>query len=208
MKSFIRETELLSKYIVLGDYYLQNNFNLRRTLEIYKSNTLLQFPDLQIVMMNPGSSFPYSFDFNSRKLVPASPDKTQFQLMRLMERCGFHYARVINLSDFVAPKSADFYRFLQTDAAVNFDHSIFSASRAQELSNTINSKTITIAAWGVNRALHGLACSALKALNTDLLFGIKKENHSYAYYHPLPRTHMKQLEWLDNLEKQLKRAVN
>jgi hypothetical protein len=189
----------------MGDYYVQNNLNLRRTLEIYKSNTLLQYPDLQIVMMNPGSSFPYSFDFNSRKLVPASPDKTQFQLMRLMERCGFQYARVVNLSDFVSPKSTDFYRFLQTDAAEDFDHSIFSPSRAQELSITLNCETITIAAWGVNRALHGLASSALKALNTDLLFGIKKEKHSCAYYHPLPRTHTKQIEWLDTLEKQLRK---
>src|SRR5690554_6743756 len=89
---------------VTAYFYNSNNFKFRRYLEIKRKNYLDDKNDLNVIMMNPGSSKPknidekVNFDFLN-KFVVAHPDPTQFQIMKIMDNCNLNYAKIINLSD-------------------------------------------------------------------------------------------------------------
>lgn len=74
----------------------------------------LNEPDLMVVMMNPGSSYPLDGIDNNSIPSEADPDTTQQQIMKVMDAALFNYARILNLSDLRTPDSNELYRFLNS----------------------------------------------------------------------------------------------
>ena len=211
-------TVLLSHFAVWGKYYDLSMVNaagktkiqpMRSRLELFShtispADAIRRTPDAVAVMMNPGGSQPLSDitdlqhqhpDFAG--YYPARPDTTQYQIMRVMQRVGWQHVRVLNLSDFRAPKSADFVRFLgEYDAVLPKNssqncHSIFDAAQADELSAAIGECTQFILGWGVNIAFAPLAQRVLARLGqipTAIIYGLKSNNAGMdcMYKHPLP----------------------
>lgn len=158
-----------------------------------------------VVMMNPGSSFPLDgIDNNSRSSM-AKPDKTQNQIMKIMNEASFDYARILNLSDLRTPNSDDLYKFIKSSESKCVPHSIFDDSRKREFSQLFIKNASVIFAWGVNSALVPLAKKAVESLSIDNPLGMLKPNTDFSYYHPLPKTHEQQTEWVQYIEMQISR---
>lgn len=191
-----------TKFEVTGFFYESNEYKLRKYLDIKRVGTGLCIPDLMVVMMNPGSSFPLDGIDNNSVVSEAEPDNTQQQIMKVMNAASFDYARVLNLSDLRTPDSSELYRFLKSDESNSVDHSIFSLSRKAELNRLFVKDTPVIFGWGVNRALVPLAKLAIETLCIGNPLGMLKLNTKYSYYHPLPRIYAKQLEWVQHVTSQ------
>lgn len=195
-----------AKFEVKGLFYQSNGYKLRRYLDIKRVGGVRNEPDLMVVMMNPGSSYPLDgIDDNS---VPseAEPDNTQQQIMKVMDAAAFNYARIINLSDLRTPNSSELYRFLKSEECRSVEHSIFSPNRKSELTQLFVIGVPVIFGWGVNQALIPLAKKAIEALCITNPLGILKTNTRYSYYHPLPRIYAKQLEWVQHVTNQISRT--
>ena len=192
-----------STFEVTGLFYEANGFNLRKFLDIKLQGTKKCAPELMVVMMNPGSSYPLDGIENNTVSSAAQPDNTQAQIMKVMEAVSIEYARVLNLSDLRTPDSNALYRFLKSEESQLVDHSIFSSTRKSELNKLFERSVPVIFGWGVNSALLPLAKKAIDALSVEEPFGVKKKNDDYLYYHPLPRIYSKQLEWVQHVTNQL-----
>ncbi len=168
----------------------------------------LEEPDLMVVMMNPGSSYP--LDGNDNNCIPsvANPDTTQQQIMKVMDAALFNYARILNLSDLRTPDSSKFCRFLKSEESSTVEHSIFSPNRKFELAQLFVNGVPVIYGWGVNQSLIPLAKQAIETLCISSPLGILKPNTRYSYYHPLPRIYAKQLEWVQHVTSQSSRTAN
>ena len=96
-----------------GLFYENKNLLCRKYLDIKRNEAISNKPDLMVVMMNPGSSRPE--DGNEKNIIAskAVPDKTQDQIMKVMNNCNFNYARILNLSDLREAKSKVFYSKLE-----------------------------------------------------------------------------------------------
>tara|TARA_R110000764_G_scaffold239260_1_gene338179 strand:- start:3828 stop:4433 length:606 start_codon:yes stop_codon:yes gene_type:complete len=190
-------------YIVSGYFYEINEFKFRKYLNIKKEGTLVQTPDLMVVMMNPGSSKP----MDTKKLnieCDSKPDNTQYQIFKIMDEFGFQYARILNLSDYRNPKSKEFYPMIKVFKELNVPHSIFDNRRTNDLCNLFSNNVPVIIAWGVNINLKELAELALSKITSRKIFGLNKSNHTWAFYHPLPPIDSKQKEWLRNILQLIK----
>ena len=187
---------------VTGLYYEKYGYKLRKFLNIRRKDSDQHIPDLMVVMMNPGSSYPLDGVDNSTIPTPAEPDTTQQQIMKVMDGASFDYARVLNLSDLRTPDSSELYRFLKSDESASVDHSIFSTNRKMELSQLFIQNVPVIYGWGVNQALIPLATQAIESLGINSPLGMLKPNTRYSYYHPLPRIYHKQLEWVQHVTDQ------
>ena len=60
---------------VTGLYYESNGYKLRKYLDIHRKGSDQHIPDLMVVMMNPGSSYPLDGVDNSTIPTPAEPDR-------------------------------------------------------------------------------------------------------------------------------------
>lgn len=197
--------KLLELFNVKGFFYKIEEFTYRKYLDIKRIDIEIEKPDLILIMMNPGSSHPIGtksfIDIHKKfcnKIVPTIPDNTQYQIMRVMEKCNFHYARVLNLSDLCESKSNCFYAKIKN---LKIKHSIFQDERESDFNDLFNTNAKQIAAWGVNNALKNLAESALKKISKNKI-GWNKPNIEWTYYHPLPPNKHKQDEWLKNIVEQ------
>lgn len=125
-------------------YNGNNNKNgFRRYLEIKRKNTAVTENDLNIIMMNPGSSNPKNSNLEYlNRLVEANPDTTQYQIMRVMDKCNLDFVKAINLSDIRESKSQFFYKFLETELSENYP--IFSDINEDVLNNYLNPKSIFV----------------------------------------------------------------
>lgn len=168
-------------------------------------------------MMNPGSSKPLektsnlktSVDSISEKLVKnrlviARPDKTQYQIMRVMIAKGWKHARIINLSDIREPKSGVFLkRIAKLDTlSIGTTHSIFDRRRAIELKRALDLKSATspiIVAWGVYRGLEPLARISLTCLSGRQIYGFRKDPELLLYFHPCPQSKYGKMSWLSDI---------
>lgn len=83
-------------------------------------------------------------------------------------------------------------------------HSIFDDSRKEDLNNLWVPNTPVIYGFGVSIHLKPLALKAIDASNGSNTYGILKPNTTWAYYHPLPPIHSKQLEWVSIVSQQFK----
>ena len=205
MKLF--KSDLKKRYNFFGLFYHRTKQPCRMVLDIKVKIKPPRKPDLVVVMMNPGSSEPVNtMDELSNKFSSTKPDNTQWQIVRLMEKLGYKYARVINLSDIREPKSSKFYEHLKTTG--NHTYSIFHETRKEDYQKYFVKNVPVLLAWGVNKKLENLALLALKRLNNARHFGFLKSGSASAYYHPLPRTEVKQKEWLSKMERKFPRKTS
>ena len=191
-----------AEFEITGLFYKAGSYKFRKYLDIKRTGTVKNVPDLMVVMMNPGSSYPLDgIDDNS---IPsdAEPDTTQQQIMKVMDGASFDYARILNLSDLRASDSNELYRFVNSNESKFVDHSIFSANRKTELNQLFVRNVPVIFGWGVNATLIPLAELAMASLCINNPIGLLKPNTKYSYYHPLPRIYEKQIEWVRHVTNQ------
>lgn len=172
--------------------------------------------DALFVLLNPGKclpvggedSVPYLTSVGEGvPLVPAMPDNTIFQLMRLMERMKWDRVEIINLTDIRTGRFED-YQEAQIFMRQHMDsrHSIFSIDRYHELMDCEERADSVIAGWGTKPAIRKTAEDAEVILSElAIVKGVASENHPF-YYHPFPWLRSKCIKWLDDMEDQLKGA--
>ena len=194
------------EFEVTGLFYKLGERKLRKHLDIMRAGTDQASPDLMVVMMNPGSSYPLDGIDHNLRPTKAHPDNTQEQIMKVMQNTTLNFARVLNLSDLRTPDSSKLYEFLSSSEAKEIDHSIFSESRNMELQSLFQLGVPTIFGWGVNQALLPLAKTAVDVLSIQNPLGMLKSNTTYCYYHPLQRLYQKQVEWVQHVTNQITRT--
>ncbi len=87
------EDNLDTKFEVTGHFYELCGYKFRKYLDIKCSETSKTKPELMVVMMNPGSSYPLDGIDNNSVPSQAVPDKTQYQIMKVMNNVSIDYAR-------------------------------------------------------------------------------------------------------------------
>lgn len=202
----LRKLLMRNRYDISGYFYTLTGRKCRKYLDIKLKTSISKKPDLMVVMMNPGSSYPVNRIDDFCKPTSTVPDKTQDQIMKVMGNCSFEYARILNLSDIRTPKSNDLYQFLKSRESISFPHSIFSPERAKDFNELFSKDVPVIYGWGVNKALTELSELAAKTIKYGNSVGLKKIRTKHAYYHPLPRSHKKQEEWVSEISKTLRRT--
>lgn len=224
---WVKQAVLEEKYACYGHFYSiiagDKEYHCRGVLEIVsvslgfdEPNRLSgRTPDATAIMMNPGSSKPEApqnirIDLNhmcsmNTELVLACPDRTQFQIMRIMEIKKWQHIRILNLSDLRDPNSGSFYEYFprverETECDV---HSIFSKERSAELKKKLPQNRPIISAWGVSSELDTLIGKCINGARSSFI-GVKKEGTTNKYYHPLLQGKpMTQKEWLRKACKEL-----
>lgn len=172
--------------------------------------------DAVFVLLNPGKSLPVdgedaipylTGEVDILPMLPATPDNTMFQLMRLMERMEWNHVQIINLTDLRTGKFSE-YLECQKLMGTHRDsrHSIFSFDRYHELLDRVEGADHIIAGWGTKSQITPAADEA----NTILweiaeVKGLRYRQHPL-YYHPFPWLQSKCVMWLDDMEAQLKRV--
>jgi len=157
---------------------------------------------MMVVMMNPGSSRPLDGDDDGQILTKAKPDNTQYQIIKILQLCGYSFARVLNLSDIREPKSKKFFELIQT---TDSSHSIFDDSRVDDFAELFVRDLPVIFAWGVDKKLQLLADMAIEKIQAAKPIGILKEGTQSAYYHPLPQNYGRQKQWVKDIYDKLKK---
>ena len=191
------------EYWFRGKFYELRDHFFRSYLDIHSLKSSLGEPDLMVIMMNPGSSYPLN-TLASNSGVSTQPDNTQLQIVKVMKSCGFTHARVLNLSDFRTPKSDDLFKFITSVEESEIAHSICFEERQLELESLFISQVPVIYAWGVDPRLVPLALKAVKRLKVSRPIGLLKEGSTCSYCHPLPRTHDGKKDWVTKISAQLK----
>jgi hypothetical protein len=191
---------------IYGFFYQLNGLKCRKYLDIKRKKCTFGLPDLHVVMMNPGKSKPENELQYTGREVRAVADRTQHQIMRLMDNCGFDYCRILNLSDVQEPNSEKLYELLPELESRQAMHSIFHPDREKDLEAFFVRGIPVIFAWGVHDSLNELARRATEKIRTETAFGIKKEGSEFAYYHPLPPNYHKQQQWVKQITRQLKNS--
>lgn len=194
------------EFEITGLFYQLGERKLRKYLDIKRAGIAHGAPELMVVMMNPGSSYPLDGIDNNDKPSKAQPDNTQDQIMKVMNNASLNFARVLNLSDLRTPDSNKLYTFLASPESEEIDHSIFSSSRKRELESLFENGVPVIYGWGVNSALIPLAKKAIESLAIENPLGILKPNTKCSYYHPLQRVYQKQVEWVLHVTSQITRT--
>jgi len=191
-----------TNFEINGLFYENKNLLCRKYLDIRRNGTITDKPDLMVVMMNPGSSRPEDGNEKNTIASKAVPDKTQDQIMKVMNNCNFNYARILNLSDLREAKSKVFYSKLEELKKI--PHSIFNDDRINDFERLFIKGIPVIFAWGVNKKLEALAIKAIERINEPRPFGLLKEGTTSAYYHPLPQNYHEQERWCEEISKMLK----
>jgi hypothetical protein len=192
-----------TQFTITGFYYEEQGITFRKYLDIKTIKPGSKNPDLMVIMMNPGSSKPIDGIENNTKESLAIPDNTQSQIMKVMLNCNLQYARVLNLSDLREAKSSIFYKKIIELKRKGISHSIFDQNRQDDFDQMWVNNVPVIFGWGVSLNLMPLALKAMAACNASNPYGILKANTNWAFYHPLPPVHNKQLEWVTVVFKQL-----
>ncbi|WP_144267485.1 DUF1643 domain-containing protein [Comamonas thiooxydans] len=216
----LSQRKLRQMYSAHGHFYeLQipghGPLKCRRVLELtgHASHVSAE-ADAIFVMMNPGAATPaqgdgwgLSANRMEQGLVPANPDSTQYQVMRVMHCKGWDLVRVVNLSDLCDPVSTSFMsRYKQLEKLGVTEHSLFSECRAGELERALQRKAGApiVCAWGVHSGLAMLVARARAALEVEqVVTGVAKDAAKWMFYHPQPRWQSKAIwvwEILQRLE--------
>ena len=171
-------------------------------------------PDAVFIMMNPGSSVPLRSVNNLVSygelgslvilLVPAKPDTTQYQLMRVMDRLGWSHVRVLNLSDIRESQSTTFIDYFQDleNILKYSSHSIFSEDRKDELKYKLRRRCAAplVFAWGVNPRLDQLITRCIEGVgHVPWSTGLLKPGTNDKYRHPLPRLQRDKELWVNDM---------
>lgn len=172
--------------------------------------------DALVVLLNPGKCLPLagrdsipllSGEIAGLPILPASPDNSMYQLMRLMERMNWNHTRIINLTDIRTEK---FEEHLESQLFMKIlhdnRHDLFSIDRYGELLDNMEDVEVVIAGWGTKSAIKPAAENAYIIL--DELVGVRGlpyKTHPM-FYHPFPWLQSKCMDWLDGMEEQMKRV--
>jgi hypothetical protein len=209
---------LLERFAVYGRFYEKTIAGvpeqLRDRLEIAPRDMPLQEvvarePDLLVVMMNPGASRALDAlwdDGAEQGFVPAVPDRTQYQIMRLLVAANglgmaWAHARILNLSDLRTPKSELFIQKLAL-YATDASHSVFSNTRRAECETLFANKTTPVLlGWGLNANFGPWADLALAAARGHPQLGLSADGRLFR--HPLPQRFDLQVAWLEQLQTQI-----
>lgn len=197
---------MTTQFVVTGLFYQNSGYKWVNHFDIKRRGTVKEHPELMVVLMNPGSSYPLDGIENNSVAAEVHPDMTQQQIMRVMQAVGLEYARILNLSDLRTADSNALHQFLLSEASKTVAHSIFLTRRKAELDQLWVKEVPVIFAWGVNPALEPLANLAVAALAVDHPIGLLKPNTGCAYYHPLPRVQAKQRAWVEQISAQINQA--
>lgn len=164
-------------------------------------------PDAVVVMMNPGSSAPlpgYGGRECEGERVPAKPDAVQYQVMRLMGAAGWRHARVVNLADLRAARSADLYALIAAGAGDAELGAMFAGASRVTAAQAVNARTV-ICAWGMDRRLAPYAERAQAWLEARGIapLGVRAASTFPAYRYPKPVGNWRMaVEWLAALTAQ------
>jgi len=216
MIPFVSAAELKDEFDVTGHFYrirLRGRAPVacRSVLEIARRGARRAKADAVFVMMNPGSSAPLAGtepeiamrDIGALPvaMVPAKPDTTQYQLMRVMRSQGWNRVRVLNISDLREPSSAVFVERFGALEPRYPAHSVFAPARAAELAAKLERKrgAPIVCAWGVSAALDPLIARCLAALDGQGLVGLRKPDTADKYFHPLPPVQSGQRQWVTQM---------
>lgn len=218
----LAKAELAQRYAAVGRFYEVKSaaepgtpFLCRDRLEIFDVDAGASDSDAVFVMMNPGGSRPCEAGrpatLAEARMVPAVPDETQYQLMRLMSAFAWQRVRVLNLSDLRESSSARLPARIERFAHENKHdgHSVFSARRRDELSEALTRRAgaPVVLAWGVSPRLKTMAHRALATLRSLEIPAILGYAHparrEWAYYHPLPRGAAAAFAWCATLDRQI-----
>lgn len=225
---FVYAKQLKKKYSVWGHFYTLvyndgKKIKCRNVLEICrrdKQKILMNInsPQAIFVMMNPGTSKALKLENENidikesdiiknnkvpNSLVEAKPDRTQYQIMRLMKEKGWEHVRVINLSDCREEKSKKFYKKIE-NLKIHDEkciHSIFSPIRREELDECFKGiEESVVVAWGKDEELDGLIQQALSSGKLNNRIGVNNNSNIY-YYHASPHLKSDKLSWLEKILK-------
>ena len=188
---------------ITGCFYRLKNLNCRKHLDIKRRGYESEIPDLLVVMMNPGSSKPVDGKYCIEHESKTAPDRTQQQIMRVMERCEINHCRIINLTDIQETRSDKLYLMLAQPNVKRLPHSIFDPRRKRDLELLVPGNVKVLFAWGVHDALGELAQKAFIQFGNRKVFGLKKKGESFAYYHALPPNFYKQKDWVNQISQQI-----
>lgn len=189
----------------------------RSLADISRIGSQIGSVDALFVLLNPGKCLPVdgedsiallSGKADKLPLVPATPDNTMYQLMRLMERMKWNHVQIINLTDL---RTGKFDEYLESQKLMmthhDSRHSIFSIDRYSELLDRVEGIDLIIAGWGTESRIIPTAKIAYTILSElENVSGLSHEKHPL-YYHPFPWIQTKCIKWLDDIEEQLGEAV-
>ncbi|QHJ71255.1 DUF1643 domain-containing protein [Planococcus halotolerans] len=213
--------ELETIFLTEGVFYrlLTNNVShfCRSVAYIRRKGSFTDGTDALFVLLNPGKSLPVdgedaipflTGEVDILPILPATPDNTMFQLMRLMERMEWNQVQIINLTDL---RTGKFNEYLDGQKLMRTHrdsrHSIFSIDRYPELLDIVEGADHIIAGWGTKQEITGAAEEAYTVLSElGEVTGIPY-NKQPLYYHPFPWLRTKCIKWLDDMEEQLKGAT-
>lgn len=187
------------KFNITGYFYTIDDLKFRKYLNIKLKTSSKEKPDLMVIMMNPGSSYPINKIDNFRDETETKPDNTQDQIMSVMDVLNFEYARILNLSDIRISQSQQFYKFLDDINTKNTNHSIFDDARINEFEELFQKEVPVILAWGVHKKLNKLAKKAYEKIGNSKIYGIAKGNENIEFYHPLPRMKKDRDAWVGKI---------
>jgi len=153
----LSETLLKEKFIVWGQFFemsiagdrvwMRPEARIERSQNTSTINSKKQRADAVIVMLNPGSCKPI-LAAQSGEWTEARPDKTQFQLMRLMERMSWDEMKIVNLSDVCEGNRPKFLALLKRSEIGGIVHSRFANNSVAKWSNIISSADRLLYGWG------------------------------------------------------------
>lgn len=158
-----------------------------------------------MVIFNPGNCKPIA-GTQVGDWTEAKPDKTQFQLMRLMERMIWDEVVIVNLSDFCEGNAEKLNALVNGYEHAGKVYSRFANDPVSEWINVISSADRLLYGWGAKPLAKEMA-DAYRLLDDDYMFttyGKKPEAvwHSVKGYpkHPNPQFPVKCAEWLEEME--------
>ncbi|WP_422123296.1 DUF1643 domain-containing protein [Planococcus sp. X10-3] len=188
----------------------------RSLAAIRRKGTQKERVDALFVLLNPGKCLPVDGEdsipllsgiVDGVPLNPATPDNTMYQLMRLMERMNWDHVQIINLTDLRTGTFDDYKeskKFMQEQE--DSRHNIFAIDRYSELMDCVERADAIIAGWGVKSSITPIALEAYTILSElGTVSGLANSSHPL-YYHPFPWIRGKCIQWLDDMEQQLKKA--
>ena len=197
-----------------GHFYRLEDRLCRSTLEIVSSKIMKKVkkpseflgfpPDVVVVMMNPGSSYPINKKDGPKrspeeigrkpKLTKIHPDKAQESIVALMECKKFEHVRVLNLSD--VRETRDFPKLIASDLLPR-GHTIFCEKRRIELQTRLDGQSVVVAGW---RYCQKVGQLGWVAYDTMISLGLQvhgwQPRIGFAYPHPKGDTKQKMTGWL------------
>ena len=176
-------------------------------------------PDLVFVLLNPGSCRPGDMDdvfplykpdemSDFGQLSRVTPDRTQIQLMRLLDMLELNHGRLLNLSDIRESCSLRFTKTLRSLKSRHREnaHSIFGKPRKGIFRACLDSRLgVAVVGWGAHCVCPELANRCLEELARQGIRIVGKAHpcNRNGYYHPLARHQVARDRWLSEIACQL-----